>query len=88
MTHHANGHVFSQAKSGALNAGLFSVKYLFGEANIAYNFLWLEDGSKFLDECSNHVQFSKLKFFTLHSPGQVFFFSEKRGNLKFSDSKM
>ena len=23
---------------------LFSVKYLFGEANIAYNFLFLEDG--------------------------------------------
>ena len=29
---------------------LFSVKYLFAEANIAENFLLLEDGYKFLDD--------------------------------------
>ena len=29
---------------GAPNAGRFSVKYLFGEANIALNFVLLEDG--------------------------------------------
>ena len=29
---------------------LFSVKYLFGEENIAQNFLWLEDGQKVLDD--------------------------------------
>ena len=56
----AHGHVFTQAKSGAPNAGLFSVKYLFGEANIALNFLWLDEGSKILDDRSNHVQLSKL----------------------------
>ena len=39
---------------------LFSVKYLFVEANIAENLLLLEDGLKFLDRCSIHVQFSKL----------------------------
>ena len=46
-----------------LNRGtqrLFSVKYLFGEANFAYNFLLLEYGQKFLDERSTQVQFSKL----------------------------
>ena len=35
-------------------------KYLFGETNIAYNFLLLEDGYKFLDDRSIHVQFSRL----------------------------
>ena len=30
----------------------FSVKYLFGEANIAWDFLLLEDGWKFLDDRS------------------------------------
>ena len=33
---------------------LFSGKYRFGEANIAYNFLLLEDGYKFLDDRSIH----------------------------------
>ena len=39
---------------------LFSVKYLFGEANATQNFLLLEDSLKFLDDCSIHEQFSKL----------------------------
>ena len=39
---------------------LFSVKYRFGEAHIAWNFLLLEDGKRFLDDRSIHVQFSKL----------------------------
>ena len=46
-----------------LNKGtqrLFSVNYLLGEANIAWNFLVLEDGEKCLDDRSTHVQFSKL----------------------------
>ena len=36
---------------------MFSVKYLFGEANIAQNFLLLEDGYKFLDSesCDQRV---------------------------------
>ena len=34
------------------------LKYLFGETNISQNFLLLEDGYKFLDDCSIHVQFS------------------------------
>ena len=38
----------------------FSVKYLFAEANIAKNFLVLEYGYKFLDDCSIHVQFPKV----------------------------
>ena len=37
-----------------------TVQYLFGEANIAANFLLLKDGYKFLDDRSIHVQFSKL----------------------------
>ena len=34
---------------------VFSVKYLFGEANIAWNLLQLEDSYKFLDEYFKHT---------------------------------
>ena len=37
-------------------------KYLFSEGKIAENFLWLEEGKKFLDGHSIHVKFSKLPF--------------------------
>ena len=37
---------------------LCSVKYLFEEAKIAYNFLLLEESFNFLDGRSIHVQFS------------------------------
>ena len=46
--------------AGAPKQWLFSVKYLFGEANIAKNFLLPEDSEKFLDDQSIHAQFSKL----------------------------
>ena len=39
---------------------MFSLNYLFGEANIAFNFVLLEDGWKFIDDRSIQVQFSKL----------------------------
>ena len=55
-----------------------SVKYLFGEANVAYNFLLLEDDQT-VDDRSIHLQ-----FFT----PQVRLFFLKKGNLKFSNSKM
>ena len=48
---------------------MFSVKYLNREGNIAYNFLLLEDGYKFLDARSINVQFSKLTF---HSQVRLF----------------
>ena len=35
-------------------------KYLFREGKIAENFLWLEEGKKFLDGHSIDVKFSKL----------------------------
>ena len=35
-------------------------KYLFSEGKIAENFLWLEEGKKFVDGHSIHVKFSKL----------------------------
>ena len=35
-------------------------KYLFSEGKIAENFLWLEEGKKFLDGHYIHVKFSKL----------------------------
>ena len=38
---------------------VFSVEYMFGEANIAYNFLLLKEGLKFLHDHSIHVQFSR-----------------------------
>ena len=37
-----------------------SVKYLFGEVNIAYSSPLIEDDLKFLDDSSIHVLFSKL----------------------------
>ena len=37
---------------------LLSINYLFGEGDMAKNFLLLENGLKFLDDRSIHVQFS------------------------------
>ena len=63
---------------------LFSVKYLFKEANILQNFLLLEDRYfqmtvPFMD-CAifetlliNSLRFSEVYVFTLHSPGQFIF---------------
>ena len=46
---------------GILCRGTQQLFYLFGDANIAKNFLLLEDGWNFLDDHSIHVQFfSKL----------------------------
>ena len=53
-------HVFNKEQFIKGTQRLFSVKYLFGEANIAYHFLFLENGLKFLDDRSIHVQSSKL----------------------------
>ena len=53
---------FTHSNSSLETAGgtkrLFSVKYLFGEANIVQNFLLFKGGYKFLDDRSIHVQFS------------------------------
>ena len=52
--------MLSTSKSVRGTQRLFSVKYLFGETNIASNFLLLEDNQKFPDDCSIHVKRSKL----------------------------
>ena len=49
---------------------LFSVKYLIREANVAWKFLLLEDGYKFLDDMN--VPFSEASFSTFHSPNNVY----------------
>ena len=75
-------------------------KYLFREGKIAENFLWLEEGKKFLDGHSIHVKFSKLPLYSIPTIFEslifsyftprvklLFFFLRKR-NLNFSDSEM
>ena len=71
-------------------------KYLFRKANNAYNFLLLEDGYKFLDERSIHVQFSKQYLINSLQFSEVYFLiffhpgytiCLEKGNLKFSDLK-
>ena len=49
---------FTRASRGTQR--LFSVKYLLGEADVALNFLLLEDGQKFLDDRSIPVDFRSL----------------------------
>ena len=39
---------------------MFSVKYLFGEANMTWKFQLLEDAKKFVDDYPIQVQFLKL----------------------------
>ena len=66
---------------------LFSVKYLFWEAKIALNFLWLEEGWKFLDDHSIDgpaifeacLDFSKVQFLDV--------FKTRNGEINFLNSK-
>ena len=72
---------------------LFSVKHLFGEAKIAWNFLSLKE--ELLDDRSIHSFIQSfipydvfLKFKFLYSTPRIELFFTEKGNLKFSDSKM
>ena len=51
--------IFGTEQTNILARGtqrLFSTKYLFGEANLDWNFLLLEVGKRLLGDCSIHVQ--------------------------------
>ena len=72
---------------------LFSVKHLFGEAKIAWNFLSLKE--EFLDDRSIHSFIQSfipydvfLRFKFLYSTPRIELFFTEKGNLKFSDLKM
>ena len=64
---------------------LFSVKYLFGQANIAQNFLLLDDDRFFMHNARLilAISYDFLKLNSSHSPPKAW----KKGYLQCSDSK-